>query len=80
MRSWVVGWLEVAEGWGARIEAVIHGRVPDPVLHHRFQHITRIDYTNALGLDPPRPWKGIVLATILDENDWELVNDVLPHW
>ena len=75
-----MGGLEVEEGWGARLEAVVHGRVPDPVLHHRFESIRRIDYTNALGLDPPRPWKGKALAIILDKDNWELVNDLLPHW
>ena len=75
-----LGWLEVAEGWGTRIEVVVHGHVPDLVLHHRFQSIRRIDYINAFDLNPPFPWDGIALATVADKEDWGLVNYLLPSW
>ena len=75
-----LGWLEVAEGWGTRIEVIVQGQVSDPVLAHQFQSIRRIDYNNAFDLDPPFPWDGIALATVAEEDDWGLVNNFLPSW
>ena len=59
-----LGWLEVAEGWGARVELVVHGSAPDPVIKLRREHLTRTDYLSALKLEPVGPWNGIALATV----------------
>ena len=59
-----LGWLEVAEERGARVELVVHGSAPDPVIKLRREHLTRTDYLSALKLEPVGPWNGIALATV----------------
>ena len=72
-----LGWLEVAEGWGARVELVVHGSTPDPVIKQRREHITRIDYWSALKLEPVGPWNGIALATVDCEEGADQLRDLL---
>ena len=75
-----LGWLEVAEGWGARIDAVVHGRKPCPVLEQKFSHVTRIDSDTAYHLPPRDAWDGVLLATMGEEEDAALIRRLLGRW
>ena len=59
-----LGWLEVADSWGARVEAVVHGEIPDPAVNCRFNYLTRIDITSAFKFPPQTAWDGMVLGTV----------------
>ena len=75
-----LGWIEVAEGWGARIEAVVHGPKARTVLERYFSHLTRIDVATAYHLPPREPWNGLVFATMGDEEDAEMLHHLLGRW
>ena len=75
-----LGWLEVAEGWGARIDAVVHGRKPCPVLEQKFSHLNRIDSDTAYYLPPRDAWDGVLLATMGEEEDAALIRRLLGRW
>jgi hypothetical protein len=75
-----LGWIEVAEGWGAMIEAVVHGVTADPVVSRGYQHLTRICFGTALNLLPLSPWNGIVLATLDHVEEDRDVMRLLQRW
>ena len=72
--------MEVAETWGARIEAVVQGRAADPWLKQRFQYLTRIDHITAHSLEPYEPWSGVAFATVKDKHTSWLVQYVCSSW
>ena len=59
-----LGWLELADSWGARVEAVVHERTEEPAVYRRFDYLTRINITAAFELPPRAPWDGLVLGTV----------------
>jgi hypothetical protein len=75
-----LGWVEVAEGWGARIDAVVFGAKPCQVLRRRFSHLTRIDFTSAMNLCVRKPWDGIVFATVKDAEAADAVRKLVERW
>ena len=75
-----LGWLEVAEEWGARVELVVHGSAQDPVIKLWREHLTRIDYLSALKLEPVGPWNGIALATVDCEKGVDQLRELLCRW
>ena len=75
-----MGWLEVAEGWGVRVELVVHGSTPDPVIKQRREHMTRTDCLSALKLEPVGPWNGIALATVDCEEGADQLRELLRRW
>ena len=54
-----LGWVEVAEGWGANVEAVVHGELADPVINSHFSHLNRMNFEIALKLPARGLWNEI---------------------
>jgi len=75
-----LGWLEVTEDWGARVEAVVGGRRSNPEIDRRYNHLNRLVVAAAHNLAPEAPWDGICLATVRDESDAEELNSLLARW
>lgn len=75
-----LGWIEVAEGWGARVEAVVGGRGDKAEIARRFNYLSRLVVSEAFNLAPTTPWDGICLATVREEEDAKLLNGLLARW
>ena len=75
-----LGWLEVAVGWGATIEAVVREEYADTVATSHFSEYNRIDYITAFELQPRGRWNGIVLSTIDDDETFDRVKGLITRW
>jgi hypothetical protein len=74
-----LGWVEMAEGWVARIDAVVFGEKPCQVIRWRFSHLTRIDFTSAMNLCVRKPWDGIGFATVNDAEAADAVRKLVER-
>lgn len=83
-----MGWLEAAEAWGCRVEAMVVGeelrhRDQNKLMHLVSDFPSPTPLASALTLPPHishGSWKGLMLATIQTDKDAALVNKCFQRW
>ena len=76
----LLGWLEVAVGWGATIKAVVREEDADTVADSHFGDFNKIDFATALELPPRSLWNGIMLITVDDDETSDRVKRLITRW
>ena len=66
--------------WGATIEAVVREEDADAVATSHFRDVNRIGYSTAFELPPRGLWNGILLATVDDDEIYDIVKDLITRW
>ena len=80
-----LGWLEAAESWGCGVQAMVVGSGVCPRAYKRIMELvsdypTPTPLATALTLPPYGEWKGLMLATITNRTDAELVDQCFTRW
>ena len=75
-----LGWLEVAVGWGATIEAVVREEDADTVADSHFGDFNKIDFVTAFELPPRYLWNGIMLTTVYYDKTSDRVKRIITCW